>query len=462
MRHPFLGLDPDPRYFLLDEEEATAAVVLLAWPEEAQRDPDGAARSAREALDGWIAAGLPVRHDRGGGGPSGGRRFDIAHIVNFMRAAGLDGRDPVFPTRTVPIFRRRTERAMDVAPASPRPSEGAFRRFRVHLRREFNLAGSSSAKPLRLRIPLPYDDPTQRVLAVSIAAAPPGASATRQTANGIEAVLPASAQAASRGFVSIEACIDFAARQVEGGFDDHGAPAGGLTEAERALYLQPAENLIQVTPAVHRLAQELTATAAAPALALANGSSSSNGSGVRATFAAFWAFFHRGSGGGGLRHGTIRHSELDAADPLPHLVRRGWFDCYGGASLIVALCRAVGIPARLVHGLMLHQLAPTFHYWAEVHAEGEGWLPVDLASWDHADGGRLDLPPWSHLFLTRLEPRMKLQRFPRYVTGPIGVRFPEAWSLVSTPVPGGAATAVYDAATGQPVHRDTVRVVRLG
>lgn len=438
--HHSLGLDPDPRHFFLDEEAAVHAVVLLAWPEEAQADPRGAASSARAALRRWVAMGLPVRRDEGGEG--GGRvRFDIAHVVNFMRDAGLDGRDPVFPSRTVPVFRRQAARAMDLLPTGQSGCPSPTRRFRVSFRREFNLARSPGIRPLRLRLPLPYDDPTQRLLDVSVTA-PPGAATVRRTAGCVEAVLPRDRGAAT---ATVEARIELAAARLDGAFNDTHATTGAGTDAERGLYLNPSERLIQVTPAVRRLAAELAPPGGA-----------SVPTGVRSMLEGFWDFFHSGA----LRHGYIRHGELDGADPLPDMVRRGWFDCLGGACLLVALCRAKQVPARLVHGLILHELAPTFHFWAEVRAE-DGWLPVDLASWDHAEG-RPGIEPWSRLFLGRLEPRMKLECFPRRIAGPVGVAFPAAWSVVRTPAPDGACTSTYDAATGGLAYRDTVRVVRVG
>ncbi|MGE5597892.1 MAG: transglutaminase-like domain-containing protein [Bacteroidota bacterium] len=67
-------------------------------------------------------------------------------------------------------------------------------------------------------------------------------------------------------------------------------------------------------------------------------------------------------------------------------LRRGRASCEGYARLYAALCRAAGIPARLVYGLRLKQkeltkkeiLADTArHVWNEVYLAGLGWVPVD-------------------------------------------------------------------------------------
>lgn len=55
---------------------------------------------------------------------------------------------------------------------------------------------------------------------------------------------------------------------------------------------------------------------------------------------------------------------------------RGWGDCGEYAFLFVALCHAVGIPARPVFGLITAPWMATPHAWAEAW-DGNGWLPVD-------------------------------------------------------------------------------------
>ncbi len=57
-----------------------------------------------------------------------------------------------------------------------------------------------------------------------------------------------------------------------------------------------------------------------------------------------------------------------------------------GSALLAALCRASGIPARLVGGYLLWE-APTEHYWIEAWAPDRGWMPFDLLAWDLSAGG---------------------------------------------------------------------------
>ena len=87
--------------------------------------------------------------------------------------------------------------------------------------------------------------------------------------------------------------------------------------------------------------------------------------------------------------------DLGAAQALRE--RRG--DCTEYAYLVVALCRALGLPSRAVGGFVVsHDAAPRsteYHNWAEVHLEG-AWRLVDaqkealferLASVDQAGQG---------------------------------------------------------------------------
>lgn len=58
-------------------------------------------------------------------------------------------------------------------------------------------------------------------------------------------------------------------------------------------------------------------------------------------------------------------------------------DCSEYSYLFVALCRAVGIPARVQAGFAFssyHDETENGHMWAEYYLEGYGWIPVD-ASW---------------------------------------------------------------------------------
>ena len=123
--------------------------------------------------------------------------------------------------------------------------------------------------------------------------------------------------------------------------------------------------------------------------------------------------------------------DLGAAQALRE--RRG--DCTEYAYLVVALCRALGLPARAVGGFVVsHDAAPRsteYHNWAEVHLEG-AWRLVDaqkealferLASVDQAGQGSDQASDHIAFRLIGDRPLGALGQAHRFVTqGPAQVR----------------------------------------
>ena len=123
--------------------------------------------------------------------------------------------------------------------------------------------------------------------------------------------------------------------------------------------------------------------------------------------------------------------DLGAAQALRE--RRG--DCTEYAYLVVALCRALGLPARAVGGFVVsHDAAPRsteYHNWAEVHLEG-AWRLVDaqkealferLASVDQAGQGSDQASDHIAFRLIGDRPLGPLGQAHRFVThGPAQVR----------------------------------------
>jgi hypothetical protein len=424
---PALGLNDDPRYFFFREDDIVQALALQGWPDEARSHPGRAEAAARDTLARWVSLGLPVRYS------NGQHAFDIGHVLNFMRLRGLEGRDTVFPERTIPNGRRDTASAMTLPQPTDGPSLHTPQRFRVTHRREFNLTEHPPGKMVRLRLPLPYEDPSQRDIHVSVKRSVASAVTERRPGR-----LEVRLDVADGSIASVELDLTFTAFQQRGGIPDVAVGAVG-PDSDADLYLRPREGLIQVTPAVRQLAVEIA----------------EQSPDLKSILKAFWGFLFQK-----LKNGYLHHAELDKKDPLIDILRRGWFDCLGGTSLFIALCRASGIRARLIHGIILHELTPAFHFWAEVYLPSEGWIPVDLMCWDHAEG-RLDHEPWSHLFLGKLEYRLKCQCYPHLVVGPPGVRFPSAWAMLLTPSPDGTTMSIFNAATHRALYRDTLSVVRI-
>jgi hypothetical protein len=85
--------------------------------------------------------------------------------------------------------------------------------------------------------------------------------------------------------------------------------------------------------------------------------------------------------------------------------------CTDQHALFIALCRARGIPCRLIYGSRLNlakegqDYDPGYRCWPRFFAPGLGWVPVDISAADatkDGDGGRIE---WSEGRDFDLEPR---------------------------------------------------------
>lgn len=154
----------------------------------------------------------------------------------------------------------------------------------------------------------------------------------------------------------------------------------------------------------------------------------------------------------------VRIGMLDwqaVADPASS---EGWMDCRTAAARFVSLCRAGGLPARLVGGYLLWA-APAEHYWAEVWTgAARGWTPFDFLAWDLSGAGADSA--WRSVYAGALDYRMKTQIFPRKFTGASGADLSRGWHRVFEPVPRGVRTAYLDPEDGRELMTETVSVSR--
>ena len=79
-----------------------------------------------------------------------------------------------------------------------------------------------------------------------------------------------------------------------------------------------------------------------------------------------------------IRH--LRYAVQDEERGALWALDNGAGDCSEYSYLFVALCRAVGIPARIEAGFVFHYVGETTedgHMWTEYFLENYGWVPVD-------------------------------------------------------------------------------------
>lgn len=75
---------------------------------------------------------------------------------------------------------------------------------------------------------------------------------------------------------------------------------------------------------------------------------------------------------------NVRLSEGDSGpQDAGSVLKRRVGRCSGRANLAVALLRQLGIPARVVHGLLVRSNGPVWHRWGEAWLPGAGWRPFD-------------------------------------------------------------------------------------
>lgn len=92
---------------------------------------------------------------------------------------------------------------------------------------------------------------------------------------------------------------------------------------------------------------------------------------------------------------TLEYERVGGWDVPETLIKRGTGSCSEYTFLFIALCRAVGLPARYEAGTALRgddaSVDDVHHRWAEVYLPGYEWVPVDPSRGDQTSpGGQAD------------------------------------------------------------------------
>jgi hypothetical protein len=419
-----LGSRADARYRTVTEERIIDMLMLAGWVMElnAGRRLEAATCTAA-ALENWISLGLGYRtSDRGE------RLFDPVEVVNCMKWAGLNNLDSFWVDRFVgtgrSLLREWDATAVEAGSKSRRDNRTPAH-FSVTLRRRFDLRRFQRGAKVRLRLPLPLSAWVVDDINVS-PIIPNDLSANVTRSDGRLDV---------QFGVPTDPIVDIAA---EFSFTTTGSPmnakVGGLDPKEAEIYLRPNEGLIRISPRIQALADTL----------------SEHEKVSRNIVAALWHYVIDE-----LSCGMAHYDQVSADAPGDWVLDSGWYDCQLGSALFVSMCRARGIPARILSGHVLYRPAPGFHYWAEVWIEGQGWTPFDLLSWDLSEGGRNST--WRDYFAENIDYRMVTQCMPLAFTGPMSVRFPAAWHLITTPTSTGMETC-FSELDGSLIYSDHVSV----
>lgn len=83
--------------------------------------------------------------------------------------------------------------------------------------------------------------------------------------------------------------------------------------------------------------------------------------------------------------------EYSTIENIPeYVLDSGHGDCGQVSLLFITLCRSAGIPAHFQSGFMMHPGAWNLHDWAEIWADGTGWIPVDQSFGSDEYFGNID------------------------------------------------------------------------
>lgn len=77
----------------------------------------------------------------------------------------------------------------------------------------------------------------------------------------------------------------------------------------------------------------------------------------------------------GIAQGIRTDGPMGSRHGAKEVLAQRFGHCWDKSDLFITVCRALGIPARQIAGWVPALSAG--HVWAEVHLEGEGWIPVD-------------------------------------------------------------------------------------
>ncbi len=415
------------KYRVVSEENIVEILLAHGWRYEVSGGRRAEAeQAARAALHRFLKFGLPHQSR------DGMLYFDPVEVQNFVRWAGRNCGDPTWAQHFIHSARRHEWEGAKVEVDLTRPpTPDLFNdaAYHITIRRRFNLRDHLPGERLRLRVPLPLK--MAEVTALETMGVEPEdlAVQTSISPGRLDAILAVPRDR----LVEIGIRATFRAPLIQP------CPNERPTDMEFELFTRPSEGLVQVTPQIRRLAADLAGDTA---------------DGLQIV-RCFWDFFMDH-----LACGAIHYDRLDSVDPLALILAEGWFDCQTGSALFVAMCRARDIPARLVSGYFLDQLVTGFHTWLEVWIDGQGWLALDLTSWDLSAGGQ-DLAWRTHQF-GWINSRLIVERPPKTFCGLGSLRLRGAWLLLARMERGGVAYTFQDVETGELIYRETITVRSIG
>jgi hypothetical protein len=365
-------------------DDVIEQILIQCWLFQARAGDYTAARlHAERTLERLLAKGL-AHHN----GPEG-MRLDPYAANNLIKSRAGELDDEAWAA-----WQETTRRNAASLPAEPCL-------FRFSMRREWHAYKVTPGRPIVLRLPLPLRQ-TQRGPAQVRLLEPSGVSVDiREMPGRVELRLDSVQR---NGPVVAELEVLFASGEVRDSMAP-AAPLGAPVLPEEEIWLRDREGLIVQSAPVTALAATLAERC----------------TDAREFVYAAWDWLMTE-----LRFGDVHRSDLATDDPLGGVLRSRLADCVLGSSLLIALCRARRIPARLITGYLLHPANLGPHSWVEVRLAPDLWVPVDYGSWCYCAGDVAD-PVWGAFFRGRIDARFLAEVAPREFTGWGSAPPPEQW-----------------------------------
>jgi transglutaminase-like putative cysteine protease len=258
--------------------------------------------------------------------------------------------------RTVTLAATVILAALTVASRAPLPDPARSRsftfRYVVHLS-----ALPAGSHQLRIWVPLPYEDSYQRISALRIKAPVPYQIRRESVYHDRYAYFAVNTEQIDRP-VDIDLAFHVKRFEHRVRLDASDDPASGPADLTR--FLQP-DRLVPIDGEIAELSRQQT-QGATTAVEKARK--------IYDYVIATLRYDHEGTGwgrGDAIWACTAKHG-----------------NCTDFHSLFIAMGRAAGVPARFEIGFPLpanaHEGAiPSYHCWAEFHADGTGWIPIDAS-----------------------------------------------------------------------------------
>jgi len=214
---------------------------------------------------------------------------------------------------------------------------------------------------LKLWIPLPVESGPQTN--VTIVAVEPAQYVRSTTGTGADlglAYLEIPLEAVSDPFLNVTARFRFVEHSQHFSIDPAKVQPYNTSAPDYRKYTTPGKNIV-TTPEMKKKAQEIVGDETNPYLQAQK---------------IYWSIVDTLP----YSHPPLSLLEMTNVPVSTYVLETGIGDCGAQSQYFAALCRSLGIPARVPAGyqMITRGTPPGTHVWAEYYLEGYGWVPVDV------------------------------------------------------------------------------------